>query len=65
MESIPKLKWYFGTFCNCGLVYGRGGISEICIGGTAFGGLGMQYQPDVSSVSKMIEGSFTEEGTES
>ena len=40
-----------------------GGLSGIRTVGKTFGGLGMQDQPDGSSVINMFEGSFTEEGT--
>ena len=62
MESRPKLKWWFGPFCLCEVVCGRGGLSGICRGGRTFGGLGLQGHPDGSSVSNIFEGSFTEEG---
>ena len=45
------------------MVCGRGGISGLRRGGRTFGGLGLQGQPDGSSVSNIFEGPFTEEGT--
>ena len=42
------------------MVCGRGGLSGIHRGGITFVGLGLQGQPDVSSVSNIFEGSFTE-----
>ena len=44
------------------MVCGRGGISELFREGRIFGGLGMQVQPDGSSVSSIFDVSFTEEG---
>ena len=43
------------------MVCGQGGLSGIRIGGSNFGGLGMQGQLHVSSVSNIFGGSFTEE----
>ena len=45
------------------MVCGRGGLSGLHRGGRKFGGLGMQGQPDESSVRNIFEGSFTEDGT--
>ena len=45
------------------MVCGGGGLSGIHIGGRRFGGLGLQGQPDGSSVINILEGSFTEEVT--
>ena len=45
------------------MICGQGDISGLCRGGRTFGGLGLQGQPDGSSVRNMFEGSFTEEGT--
>ena len=42
---------------------GQGSLSGIFIGGITFGRLGMQGQPDGSSVRNIFEGSFTEEVT--
>ena len=42
---------------------GGGGLSGLHRGGSTFGGLGLQGQPDGSSVRNVFEGSFTEEGT--
>ena len=50
-------------FFLCEVVYGRGGLSGICRGSITCGGLGMKFQPDVSLVSNIFEGSFTEEVT--
>ena len=48
-------------FFLCEVVYGRGGLSVICRGSITCGGLGMKFQPDVSLVSNIFEGSFIEE----
>ena len=45
------------------MVCGRGSLSGLHRRGITFGGLGMQGNPDGSSVSNIFEGSFTEEGT--
>ena len=45
------------------MVRGQGGLSGLLRRGRTFGGLGLQYQPDGSSVINIFEGSFTEEGT--
>ena len=37
------------------MVYVQGGLSGIHIGGRSFGGLGMQGQPDGSSVSNILK----------
>ena len=63
MESIPKLKWYFGPFFLCGVVYGLGGLSGLCRGGRTFDGLGLQVQPDGYLVRNIFESLFTEEVT--
>ena len=47
-------------FCLCEVVCGRGGPSVIRRGGRKFDGLGLQGQPDGSSVSNIFEGLFTE-----
>ena len=39
-----------------------GGLSRLHRGGRTFGELGLQGQPDGSSVRNIFEGSFTEEG---
>ena len=43
------------------MVCGQVDISGICIGGRTFGLLGLQVQPDGSSVNNIFEGLFTEE----
>ena len=45
------------------MVRGQGGLSGLLRRGRTFGGLGLQYQPDGSSVINIFEGSFTEEVT--
>ena len=45
------------------MLCGRGGLSGICRGGIPFGGLGLQGQPNVSSVRNIFEVSSTEEVT--
>ena len=45
------------------MVCGRGGLSGLRRGGITVGGLGMQGQPDGSSVRNNCEGLFTEEVT--
>ena len=45
------------------MVFLRGSIYGLRIGGRTFGGFGVKDQSDVSSVSNISEGSFTEEGT--
>ena len=49
-----------GTYL-CEVECRRGGVSGLHKGGRNFGGLGLQGQPDVSSVRNNFEGSFTEE----
>ena len=51
--------YYFGPFCLCEVVCGRGVLSELCRVGRIFGGLGMQGQPNRSSVRNIIAVSFT------
>ena len=63
MESRTKLKWYFGLFFLFEVLFGHGGLYGLLRGGRTFGGLGIQVQPDGSSVSYIFESSFTEEGT--
>ena len=45
------------------MICGKGGISELLIGGITFGGLGLQGEPDGFSVRNILEGLFTEEVT--
>ena len=45
------------------MVCGREGLSGLSRGGRPFGELGLQCQPNGSSVRNIFEGSFTEEGT--
>ena len=42
------------------MVFGRGGIYGIFIGGRTFGGLGIQGQPGGSSVSGFVNKIFTD-----
>ena len=44
------------------MVCGRGRISGLRREGRTLGGLGLQAQPDGSSVSNILEGSLTEDG---
>ena len=44
------------------MICGQGGISGIPTGGRTFGGLGLQSQPDGSSVRNSFEYSCTAEG---
>ena len=44
------------------MVCGQGGLYGIRRGGKTFGGLGLQYQSDGSSVRNIFECPFTEEG---
>ena len=44
------------------MVCGRGGLSGLYRGGRTFGGLGLQSQPDGSSVRNSFEDSCTAEG---
>ena len=57
-ESVSLDRFYL-----CEVICEQGGLSGICRGGRTFGGLGLQVQPDGSSVSNIFEGLFTEEGT--
>ena len=45
------------------MVYGQGGLSGLSRGVRIFCALGLQGQPDGSSVRNIFEGSFTEEQT--
>ena len=55
MEIRPILKGYFGPFCLFEVVCGRGCLSGLRRGVIIFGGLGLQVQTDVYSVSNILK----------